>query len=138
MIDLIKKNKIGLELFIVIILFSLMFFENVSLFTIIVNVLGFVVIWEVVRMVTTYAIEDHKVMKLRIVIDGFIVFFLRDLVLVFSNEKYSLEEKEEKVLLVLGILFVLFIFRILSLRFSPNDKNCKTCPSITKNERNEF
>lgn len=134
MFEKLKQNKIYFELGIVIILFSFTFFTKVTLFTIIVKVLGFVVIWEVVRMVTSYAIEDHKVMKLRIIIDGFIVFFLRDLVMIFSTEKYNLFEKEEKVVFVLGIVLVLFIFRILSLSFSPNDKNCHSCPSVSKKD----
>jgi uncharacterized membrane protein (DUF373 family) len=108
-----------------------MLLGKISLFKIIATVLGFVVIWEVVRMITTYALENEKVMKLRIVIDGFIVFFLRDLVLIFSEEKYSLSDKEDKLILVFMILSMLFIFRILSLYFSPNDKNCKSCPAIT-------
>jgi len=133
-----KDHKILVEFIIVLSLFSLLFLKNISLFTIISYVLGFVVIWEVVRMITTYAFEDTKVMKLRIVIDGFIVFFLRDLVLIFSSEKYPLPEKEEKLIVVILILFSLFIFRIISLYFSPNDKNCKTCPSITMNERDKI
>ena len=135
---LIKQNKLEIEIVIVAIISMSIILGYVSLFKAIATILTVIVIWEVIRMLTTYAIENTKVMKIRVLIDGFIIFFLRDLVLIFSEEKYSFDEKTEKTIFILGIVLSLFIFRIMALKFSPNDKNCEKCPAIegAKHENN--
>jgi uncharacterized membrane protein (DUF373 family) len=129
MIETLKKYKFFIEIFLAITLFLFIVNGAFSFLTILSYLLMFIVLIEVIRMVTTYVLGSEPVMKLRFIIDGFIVFFLRDLVLIFSDPKYNLNDKEDKLIVVSALIFVLFIFRAMSLIFSPNDKNCKSCIS---------
>lgn len=134
--EILIKYKIGIEISLATILFLSIILNFLKFATVIVALLIFIVLLEVVRMVTTYVLGKEQVMKLRFIIDGFIIFFMRDLVLIFSSEKYSIIEKEEKLIMIIALIFSLFIFRIMALYFSPNDKNCNECPAIKKDELN--
>jgi len=127
--EVLIKNKISVELGIVFLMLGLILTKQVTFAYIIVSLLSFIVLLEVVRMVTSYVLGEEPIMKLRFIIDGFIVFFLRDIVLIFSEPKYELSEKEDKLIVAIFIIFALFVFRAMSLAFSPNDKNCDVCLS---------
>jgi len=127
--DLLKKHKITVELTIVLFLFLFIVLDFLTFSKVISYLLMFIVLLEVVRMLTSYIFGKEPVMKLRFIIDGFIIFFLRDLVLIFSEPKYNLSDKQDKLILVVLLISALFIFRAMSLYFSPNDKNCDVCPS---------
>jgi uncharacterized membrane protein (DUF373 family) len=127
-----QSTKIFIELSVAGMLFFLVLFKFISLFKLIATLLAFIVLLEVVRMISTYAFESPQVMKLRYIIDGFIVFFIRDIVLIFSDEKYTMPEKEEKLFIVVLLVMVFFIFRILALKYSPSEKDCETCTAVQK------
>jgi len=82
----LKKYKLLIESIIVAIFFGIVFLEHATLFKVIASLLSVIVIWEVVRMLASYIFEDAKVMRIRLIIDGFIIFFLRDLVLIFQKK----------------------------------------------------
>lgn len=123
--------KTSIEIGLALLLFGLFFFGIATFSSIVVHILSFVVFLEIIKVITGFISGKEHIVQLRIVIDGFIVFFLRDMVLIFSNEKYIFAEQVNKIALVSVILILLFIFRIISLKYSPNDKNCSACIAIS-------
>lgn len=112
-------------------LFGLFYFGLATFSSIVVNVLSFIVFLEIVKAISNFITNKDHVIQLRTVIDGFIVFFLRDLALIFSDEKNDLTMKVIKIFIILVIITFLFTFRILSLKYSPSDKKkCDDCPLI--------
>lgn len=99
--------------------------------------LSFIVILEVTRMVIDFILDEKHVIRMRLVIDGFILFLLRDVILVISNEKYTTIEIQNKLFILIPVIFMFFIFRYFSIKYSPNDKNCSTCPAIITSSDNK-
>lgn len=131
----LKKHQITiLETTTVGIITLLIIFKTLSISQVISTFLIFMILLEVVRMIREFVVTST--IKLSIVIDSFIMFFIRDVVLVVSNEKYSFNQQIEKVVFFLILIFIFFVFRIMSLRFSPNDKNCETCPVLNIGMKN--
>ncbi|WP_072679643.1 phosphate-starvation-inducible PsiE family protein [Arcobacter sp. LA11] len=79
----------------------------------IILMLEFIVIMEVVKMISDF-IKKEK-LRLRFVIDIFIIFLIRDVIIYasHSNKDYF------TILFLLFVIFVFFIFRILSIKYSP-------------------
>lgn len=79
----------------------------------IVLMLEFIVIMEVVKMISDF-IKQEK-LRLRFVIDIFIIFLIRDVIINAShvNKDYF------TILFLLFVIFVFFIFRILAIKYSP-------------------
>lgn len=79
----------------------------------IILMLEFIVIMEVVKMVSDF-IKQEK-LRLRFVIDIFIIFLIRDVIIYTShiNKDYF------TILFLLFVIFVFFIFRILAIKYSP-------------------
>jgi len=127
-IDLKKHKLLIAEIILVAIITTLILSKVFSISQVISTFLIFMILLEVVRMIKEFIIK--AMIKLSLVIDSFIMFFIRDVVLVVSNEKYSFNEQVEKVIFLLIVTFIFFIFRIMSLRYSPNDKNCEKCPVL--------
>jgi len=115
----LNRRKAGIEIILAAFLFLFVLFDYISLFKLVSALLAFIVLLEVVRMISDFILDGKKIIRIRLLIDGFIIFFIRDIVLVFSEEKYSIGEKEEKILLIVSLVFVFFIFRILSIAFPP-------------------
>jgi len=90
-----------------------------------------------IRMVIDFVADKSHVLKIRLVIDAFIIFLLRDVVLVISDEKYSTNIVQEKLLILIPTIFIFFIFRLMALKYSPNNKNCEECPSINHHSNSE-
>ncbi len=86
---------------------------KIDFYKAVILLLEFIVILEVVKMVSDF-IENQKV-RLRFVIDMFIVFLIRDVVILTSYP----EKKHEDILFLLFVIFVFFIFRVFALYFSP-------------------
>ncbi|MDD5405802.1 MAG: phosphate-starvation-inducible PsiE family protein [Sulfurovaceae bacterium] len=76
--------------------------------------LEFVVMIEVVRMVADFI--EMKRVKLRFVIDIFIIFLTRDVIIQVTQPTID----QERILFLLLVIFIFFIFRLLSLFFSPS------------------
>ena len=76
--------------------------------------LELVVVMEVVKMIIDF-IEKRK-LRLRYVIDIFIIFLIRDAVILITQPV----KQEREILFLLFVIFVFFIFRILALMYSPS------------------
>ena len=102
----------------------------------IVLMLEFIVIMEVVKMISDFI--KKETLRLRFVIDIFIIFLIRDVIINASqiNKDYF------TILFLLFVIFIFFIFRILSIKYSPGSIKTSENPIIedkderkTKNER---
>ena len=129
--------KVLIEVAIAIMIFIPMVLGTFTLFKIIAFMLSFIVILEVTRMVVDFVLDEKHVIRMRLVIDGFILFLLRDVILVVSDEKYTQLEIQNKLLILVPVIFMFFIFRYFSIKYSPNDKNCATCPAIITSSDNK-
>jgi uncharacterized membrane protein (DUF373 family) len=76
--------------------------------------LEFVVIIEVIRMIVDFI--ERKRVQLRFVIDIFIIFLTRDVIIQVTQPTIN----QERILFLLLVIFIFFIFRLLSLFFSPS------------------
>ncbi len=130
--NLIRENKAAIqiaEILSALFVTLLIVFGVLSLIQVISTFLIFMIVLEIMRMIREFI--KNKTIKISMVIDSFIIFFIRDIVLIASDtEKYSFDDQVIKVSFLLGVVLMFFIFRIMSLKYSPNDKNCETCPAI--------
>lgn len=76
--------------------------------------LEFIVVIEVVKMISEFI--EKKRLRLRYVLDVFIIFLIRDVVILASLP----EKSYENILFLLLVIFIFFIFRILSVQYSPS------------------
>ena len=130
--NIINRNKTAIqigEITSAIFVTVLIIFDVLSLIQVISTFLIFMIVLEIMRMIREFI--KNKTIKISMVIDSFIIFFIRDIVLVASDtEKYSFDDQVIKVAFLLAVVLMFFIFRIMSLKYSPNDKNCETCPAV--------
>ena len=75
--------------------------------------LEFIVIMEVVKMVSDFI--KKETLRLRYVIDIFIIFLIRDVIILTTNKNRDYFD----ISFLLFVIFVFFIFRILAIKFSP-------------------
>lgn len=101
---------------------TLLFFISVKDFSTIdsfsklaVTILEFIIILELIRMLIEFLLSDENRIRMRLMIDSTIVFFIRDIMLIVNDTFNS-----EKVFTILGIIGVLFIFRIIAIKYSPS------------------
>ncbi len=104
------------------IIFLTILIAKVPFYLAVTLMLEFMVIIEVVRMIVDF-IEKKRV-QLRFVIDIFIIFLTRDVIIQVTQPTIN----QERILFLLLVIFIFFIFRLLSLFFSPSviHKNGKT------------
>jgi len=100
-------------LIVAIILFIGTLLTKIEFYKVVILLLEFIVILEVVKMVSDF-IENQKV-RLRFIIDMFIIFLIRDVVILSSYP----EKKHEDILFLLLVIFIFFIFRVFALYYSP-------------------
>jgi uncharacterized membrane protein (DUF373 family) len=100
-------------LIIAALIFLITLITKIEFYKVVILLLEFIVILEVVKMVSDF-IENQKV-RLRFIIDMFIIFLIRDVVILSSypNKRY------DDILFLLFVIFVFFIFRVLALYYSP-------------------
>ena len=79
----------------------------------IILLLEFIVIMEVVKMISDF-IKNQK-LRLRFVIDIFIIFLIRDVIILTTD----LNKDYFDITFLLMVISVFFIFRILAIKFSP-------------------
>lgn len=79
----------------------------------IILLLEFIVIMEVVKMISDF-IKNQK-LRLRFVIDIFIIFLIRDVIILTTD----LNKDYFDISFLLMVISVFFIFRILAIKFSP-------------------
>ena len=113
----IEKTPVFIKFFITVILFiAVKDLDSINSFTrLAVALLEFIIILELVRMVIEFIFSDDNRIKLRLMIDSTIVFFIRDIMLIV-NDKFD----GIKIASILGIIAVLFVFRIIAMKFSPS------------------
>jgi uncharacterized membrane protein (DUF373 family) len=107
---------------IAVVIFLYILIAQVPFYLAVTLMLEFVVMIEVVRMIADF-IEKKRV-KLRFVIDIFIIFLTRDVIIQVTQPTID----QERILFLLLVIFIFFIFRLLSLFFSPSviSRNSKT------------
>ena len=80
-----------------------------------VALLEFIIILELIRMLIEFLLSDENRIRIRLMIDSTIVFFIRDIMLIVNDTFDS-----KKVFTILGIIAVLFLFRLFAIKFSPS------------------
>lgn len=98
---------IALAIFVGVIAIKLEFYKAIIM------MLEFIVIMEVVKMVSDF-IKKEK-LRLRFVIDIFIIFLIRDVIILSTHKNRDYFD----ITFLLFVIFVFFIFRILAIKFSP-------------------
>jgi uncharacterized membrane protein (DUF373 family) len=112
------KNFIFMVKFLITFLlyFSVKDFSEVNSFSqLAVALLEFIIILELVRMLLEFMFSNENRIRMRIMIDSTIVFFIRDIMLIV-NDKFN----TEKIFTILGIIAVLILFRIIVMKYSPS------------------
>lgn len=79
----------------------------------IILMLEFIVIMEVVKMVSDFI--KRETLRLRYIIDIFIIFLIREVIILSTNKSRDYFD----ITFLLVVIFVFFIFRILAIKFSP-------------------
>jgi uncharacterized membrane protein (DUF373 family) len=112
----LEKAPIFIQFIITLGLFiSVEDFSSISSFsTLAVALLEFIIILELVRMLMEFLFGNENRLKLRLMIDSTIIFFIRDIMLIV-NDKFDLI----KIVSILGIIAILFVFRIVTMKYSP-------------------
>jgi uncharacterized membrane protein (DUF373 family) len=108
--NLLTKNY---ELLLSALIFILILATHYPFYKAIILMLEFIVIIEVVKMISDF-IEKRK-LRLRYVIDVFIIFLIRDVVILVTNPKKEFEE----ILFLLFVILTFFGFRVMAVKFSP-------------------
>jgi len=116
---MIKYNmKTFLQQYYVVIIATVIFLTvvitKVPFYLAVTLMLEFVVIIEVIRMIVDFI--ERKRVQLRFVIDIFIIFLTRDVIIQVTQPTIN----QERILFLLLVIFIFFIFRLLSLFFSPS------------------
>lgn len=81
-----------------------------------VAILEFIIILELIRMLIEFLLSDENRIRMRLMIDSTIVFFIRDIMLIVNDTFDS-----KKIFMILGIIAILFVFRIVTVKFSPSN-----------------
>ncbi|UTJ06736.1 phosphate-starvation-inducible PsiE family protein [Arcobacter roscoffensis] len=97
------------------IIFVAIFATGLDFYKAIILMLEFIVVMEVVKMISDF-IKKHK-LRLRFVIDIFIIFLIRDVIILSTNVNKDYFD----ISFLLIVIFVFFIFRILAIKFSPGE-----------------
>ena len=122
-----KSNYV---IFLSVIVFIGTLIAKIQFYNIIILLLEFIVIVEIFKMIDDF-IQKRK-LRLRYVIDVFIIFLIRDIIIKISQP--TIEHYD--VVFITGITFVLFIFRYMAIKFSPSIHKSKTFKrAVSKQQR---
>ena len=86
---------------------------GIDFYKAIILMLEFIAIMEVVKMISDFI--KRETLRLRYVIDIFIIFLIRDVIILTTNKNRDYFD----ISFLLFVIFVFFIFRILAIKFSP-------------------
>jgi uncharacterized membrane protein (DUF373 family) len=86
---------------------------GIDFYKAIILMLEFIVIMEVVKMISDFI--KKETLRLRYVIDIFIIFLIRDVIILTTNKNRDYFD----ITFLLFVIFVFFVFRILAIKFSP-------------------
>lgn len=95
------------------IIFISIFAAGIEFYKAIILMLEFIVVMEVVKMISDFI--KNKKLRLRFVIDIFIIFLIRDVIILSTNVNKDYFD----ISFLLFVIFVFFIFRIFAIKFSP-------------------
>lgn len=109
------------------IIFIGIFIVGLDFYKAIILMLEFIVVMEVVKMISDF-IKKEK-LRLRFVIDIFIIFLIRDVIILSTN----LNKDYFDISFLLIVIFVFFIFRILAIKFSPGTADSSSVKKETIN-----
>jgi uncharacterized membrane protein (DUF373 family) len=101
------------EVLTAVVIFVLIFAAGLEFHKAIILILEFIVVMEVVKMISDF-IKKEK-LRLRFVIDIFIIFLIRDVIILTTN----IHRDYFDIAFLLFTIFVFFIFRIFAIKFSP-------------------
>jgi len=108
--NFIKKNY---ELILATVIFVLIIGTHYPFHKAIILMLEFIVLIEVIKMITEFI--EKKRLRLRYVIDVFIIFLIRDVIILSSHTTKPYQD----ILFLLLVILIFFLFRILALYYSP-------------------
>ncbi len=92
-------------------------FGQISNFsTLVVALLEFIIVLELVRMLIEFMFSDENRIRIRLMIDSTIAFFIRDLMLIVND---SFDSK--KMYMILSVIGILIVFRTITIKFSPSN-----------------
>jgi uncharacterized membrane protein (DUF373 family) len=104
----VEKIKMIAEGIIVLISLLISHFLNLSIIEVAIYLLNVLLLWEISRMLSSYVMDDEHKMDLRLLVDGFLVIFLRELLVIFSEHKAGYEIT---LLIIIGIMTFLYLLR---------------------------
>lgn len=123
--DIIKSEKF-IILLITIIIFSFSYFEDIS--TIIIHTMSFLILLEVVRTIYEYLVNHNHRIKLRYIIDGAILFGIRELFVGWITIKTDLILGLILVVVSIILIGILIYFRKKVIENSPDYiERCGSC-----------
>ena len=113
----VEKAPVFIKFFITLALFiTVKDMHKIDSFAdLVVALLEFIIILELVRILIEFLFSDENRVKLRLMLDSTIIFFIRDIMLI-ANDKFDMI----KITSILGIIAILFVLRVLSMKYSPS------------------
>jgi uncharacterized membrane protein (DUF373 family) len=101
------------EVLAAMIILILILVAGIEFYKAIILMLEFIVVMEVVKMISDFI--KKETLRLRYVIDIFIIFLIRDVIILTTNKNRDYFD----ISFLLFVIFVFFMFRILAIKFSP-------------------
>ena len=101
------------EVLAAMIILMLILIAGIEFYKAIILMLEFIVVMEVVKMISDFI--KKETLRLRYVIDIFIIFLIRDVIILTTNKNRDYFD----ISFLLFVIFVFFVFRILAIKFSP-------------------
>uniref|UniRef100_UPI0040478866 phosphate-starvation-inducible PsiE family protein n=1 Tax=Aliarcobacter sp. TaxID=2321116 RepID=UPI0040478866 len=95
------------------IIFIIIIGSGMDFYKAIILMLEFIVIMEVVKMISDFI--KKETLRLRFVIDIFIIFLIRDVIILTTDKNRDYFD----ITFLLFVIFIFFVFRILAIKFSP-------------------
>lgn len=108
-----KIFLLNIEIIFSLVIFITILIAHIPFYKVVILLLEFIVILEVVKMIADF-VKKQK-LRLRFMIDVFIIFLIRDVIIAITNP----DTTHEKIYFLLLVIFVFFIFRIFTLIYSP-------------------
>ena len=105
------------EVLVATVIFLTVVLAGNNFYSAIILMLEFVVIMEVVKMISDFIRKET--LRLRYVLDIFIIFLIREVIILSANKNKDYFD----IVFLLFVIFIFFIFRILSIKFSPFGKD---------------
>jgi len=108
-----KKIQENYELLLATAIFVLIMILHYPFYQAIILMLEFIVIIEVVKMIAEFI--EKKRLRLRYILDVFIIFLIRDVIILTALPQKSYND----ILFLLFVILCFFLFRILAVIYSP-------------------